>query len=337
MYMSTVTFYLDKGYLLDYNDKEILFRKEKYFCYVRVLKSSGREGYRFENRFFTDRRTAEEETKKMYFSIRNQLIEKGIPIWYKNYDHGEFINPESYYPAIITEEGKRNPEVLFTKLKNKRIEAEVIGYNVYELITPIDDVVFIVQDIEFQKKCKLNVLNFEGHYYEDELLNTAYKILNLSNSVGDEKIAFILKITAFEVLVSPKQYKSEEVKKIIRLFNRGLLNKEKILKILKQNSIDISESNKEAIESIKSDLGEMNKLSILEKCKRLINEVYIDEIYFNEKEPVEFFNECYNIRSRFIHAGTYNIKDISNRSIELGNLITGILKHIRKKKTQKEE
>lgn len=324
MFMSLITFYLEYGYKLDIENNEILINKDEYRCYIRVHKFDGRMCYVFENRFFKSREIAESVTKKLYDSIRKQLIRRGIPIWYKNYDYGFFINSDSYYPAKIEPIGYEKPELIAPNLKNKRIAAEVIGYEIFELRTPIDDIKVIRQDVKFERTYELEPFDIEDQSSMNDTMLTAYKVLNLSNLVSDAKLSFILKITALEVIVSDSQYKPDKIKKAISQINKKILKVDNILEILQ----DKSEEMKNEIISLKAGFGSMNKLSILEKCRNLISDNYYIEEFFKGKSSIEFFNDCYNIRSKFVHAGEYNITEISEKVMKLDELIKKVLENV---------
>jgi hypothetical protein len=321
MFLGIVVIYLDRGYKLNIESNSIYDRNEDYCIYVKVNKFSERIRYVFEIRFVQSREKALQLSSELYRNLKSFLISKDIPIYYKNKGFGPYINEESYYPAITTETGKNNPQCYSLELVGKMFDDEVIGYNVYELITPIDDFRLLTHEIKMEIGIEFNktVVAESKQRNDKELI--ALEIYNLSNSNWDVRVSFVLAITAIEVLVGEVEYKPDNYITLIKQINKRVLKKNYIIEKV---SGDIKETD-EIINYVKNSVGMLARQSVLEKCKELIQEKFDNSEFFEGESALEFFNTCYDLRSKFIHAGNYDYRQLDDRKLRLKELCKRIL------------
>ncbi|MDQ2087023.1 hypothetical protein RBH29_11350 [Herbivorax sp. ANBcel31] len=321
MFLGTVVLYLDKGYKLNIENNSIYDRCDEYCIFVKSKKFSDRMRYVFEIRFVKEKEDALKLASQLYRDLRNFLISKDIPIYYNNKGFGSYVNEMSYYPAITTDYGKKNIHCLSRDLIGKCFDDEVIGYNVYQLITPIDDFRFITHEvnIELGQEFNKDVVEECAPKSDKELL--ALEIYNLSNSNLDIRVAFVLAITSIEVLVGEVVYKPDKYRQLIKQINKKVLKKNYIIDLISEQSNEAEE----VIEYVKNSVGMLGKLSVLEKCKSLVKENFDDSDFYNGETALQFFEECYELRSKFIHAGNYDYKRIYDRKLALRKVCKKLL------------
>lgn len=77
-------------------------------------------------------------------------------------------------------------------------------------------------------------------------------------------------------------------------------------------------------EMVKNDIGQLRRKSIGKKCKELINKCVGSRKYC-DLAVMDFFNECYKIRSIFVHVGTTNLSKINKYDNELKRLVIDVI------------
>ncbi|TCW52958.1 hypothetical protein EC917_11277 [Bacillus thuringiensis] len=326
MHYVRIVFFISKEYDFDIENEYIVFESGSAKCKVAIDR-------RFEDLKvilsyggFQDRDVAQKEGDKLLYNIKKRFIKEGIPI---NISGGLGIldtNQQSFENGGFTEYGLKNIDVLFPQLANTTVKNEKLGMEIYDIDEDISEVKFLGQKVNITKKLKFPELKIEN-YKEDEKLSTAYSLLNSSNAINDLRASFLLKVSSIESLVPDDSYKDEKYKNIINQINK-LISTEKL-----NNDFDIPEKDFNKItQKIKSSIGALKKKSISEKCRELIEQCNLKKTYMG-MDVIPFFNECYKIRSEFVHTGTYKnsisevqkIRELEMYNMELNKLILDVL------------
>ncbi|MGE6313511.1 hypothetical protein ACQKD6_24205 [Bacillus cereus] len=326
MYYARIVFLISKEYEFDIEKECILFKSGSAICKLKIDDRFEEFKIILSYGGFKDRDIAEKEGNKLLYSVKQRFIKAGIPI---NISGGLRVldtNQSSFENGGLTEHGLNNIDVMFPQLANKTVRNEKLGLEIYELDKDISEVIFICQSLEIKRKMEFPELKIEN-YKEDEKLNTAYSLLNSSNAINDLRASFLLKVSSIESLVPDDSYKDEKYKNILNQINK-LISTEKI-----NNDFDIPEKDFNKItQKIKSSIGALKKKSISEKCRELIDQCNLKKTYMG-MDVIPFFNECYKIRSEFVHTGTYKnsisevqkIRELEMYTMELNKLILDVL------------
>jgi hypothetical protein len=281
---------------------------------------------------FEHEEIAIDEGKKLYFSVKKQFIKKGIPI---NISGGLGVldtSQTSFITGEVTQYGLDNIHLLFPELKDKTVRNEILGMEIYYLEEDISKVKFIGQSIKATKIMKFPEIIIEDHKVNDKI-NTAYSLLNSSNAINDLRASFLLKISSIESLVIEDSYKDEVFCDVINHISKKLVLMDNI-----KGVVEVSDSElQEVIQKIKGSFGNLKKKSIGEKCRDLIESCKIQKEYLG-MNVMSFFNDCYRLRSEFVHTGTYKgnisetqkIRELENYTHELDKLIIDILEYYEK-------
>lgn len=321
MYYIRIVFFVrdDNDFYIE--DEAVLFEKNGIECKVKIDRSSEDLKVILTHGGFGKEKEAEEEGKKLLYSVKKQFVQKGIPI---NISGGLGVldtNQKSVETGGFTQYGMDHIEQFFPQLKNEIIKNEKLGMKIYKLEEPISQVKFASSNIKSTLKHRFPPIDTE-EYREDVKLNTAYSLLNSSNAINDKRVSFLLKISVIECLVSEDEYKDEKYCSVINDINKNLI---KIENVKVYNDIPNNELEK-ILNRIKSTFGNMKKKSIGEKCTDIINNAKLKNKYLKQ-DAISFFRECYKIRSTFIHSGTYNTdvnKSEDDKAYELGNYTTAL-------------
>lgn len=328
MYYVRIVFLINGGYDFDSKDEFVQFKSESVICRVKIDRRFEELKVIFSYGEFKDRETAKREGEKLFYSVKKCFVKKGIPI---NISGGLGVldtTQTSFKTGEITECGLKNIEMLFPQLANKTVKNEILGMGIYQLDEDISQVKFLSQSVQSKVTTQFPEINVE-EYKEDQKLNIAYSLLNSSNTINDLRASFLLKVSAFESLVSEDSYKDDSYCHLIKQINKSITMEN--IKI----QIDISEIEKQKIlQSIKSSIGLLKKKTIGEKCKELIERCNFEKEYLG-KNATSFFDECYKIRSEFVHTGTYKngvsetqkIRELELYKMELNHLIIDVLEY----------
>jgi hypothetical protein len=325
-YVRVVFFIIGKKYEFDIQDEFILFESESAVCRGKIDRSTEDIKVILSYGGFEDRVTAEKEGNKLFYSVKKLLIKKGIPI---NISGGLGVldtTQMSFNTGGLTEYGLKNIGLLFPQLANETVRNETLGMEIYQLDKDISEVKFLYQSVTPKLTLQFPEVKIDD-YKENQKLNTAYSLLNSSNVINDLRASFLLKVSVIESLVPADSYKDETYCYLLKQINKSITMEN--IKI----EIDIPEIEKQKIlQSIKSSLGSLKKKTISEKCKELIGSCNFEKDY-NGKNAIRFFDECYKIRSEFVHTGTYRddvsetqkISELETYKTELNNLIIDVL------------
>lgn len=331
MYYVRIVFFVIGGYDFHIEDDLTLFKSGSAVCKVKIKRDDEELKVIISYGGFEDRETAEREGNKLFYSVKKQFIKRGTPINISG-GLGVLDTPlQSFSTGAVTEHGLKNIETFFPHLANKTVFNETLGMDIYKLDEDISEVKFIRLSAKAQLKTDFPTIKIE-EYKEDKKLNTAYSLLNSSNAINDLRASFLLKVSAIESLVPEESYKDDNYCYFIKQINK-IITKENI-----KIDIDISDTEKQkVIQNIKSSFGSLKKKSIGEKCKELIERCNFEKTY-NGKNAIAFFDECYKIRSEFVHTGTYKnevsemekIRELETYRTELNKLIIDVLDYYEK-------
>ncbi|WP_121663469.1 hypothetical protein [Metabacillus litoralis] len=331
MFYVRVVFLVGKNYDFNIQDEFILFESENAVCRgkidrrtedVKVILSYGE---------FEDRETAEKEGNKLFYSVKKLFIKKGIPI---NISGGLGVldtTQMSFNTGGLTEYGLKNIGLLFPQLASETVKNETLGMEIYQLDKDISEVKFLSQSATPKLTLQFPEVEIDN-YKEDKKLNTAYSLLNSSNAINDLRASFLLKVSTIESLVPEDSYKDDTYCYFLKQINKSITMEN--IKI----DIDIPDTEKQNIlQGIKSSFGLLKKKTIGEKCKELIGSCNFEKDY-NGKNAIRFFDECYKIRSEFVHTGTYKdgvsetqkIRELETYKTELNILIIDVLEFYEK-------
>ncbi|PLR82553.1 hypothetical protein [Bacillus sp. V33-4] len=326
MYYVRIVFLINEGYDFDTEDEFILFESGSVVCRVKIDRRFEKLKVIMSYGGFEDREIAEIEGNKLFYSVKKSFIKKGIPI---NISGGLGVldtTQISFATGEITEYGLKNIEMIFPQSANKTVKNELLGMGIYQLDEDISEVKFLSQSVKAQLTTQFPEIEV-AEYIEDEKINIAYSLLNSSNAINDLRASFLLKVSSIESLVSEDSYKDDSYCYFIKQINKSITMENINI------DIDIPEKEKQKIiQSIKSSIGLLKKKTIGEKCRELIKGCNFKKNY-NGKNAITFFDECYKIRSEFVHTGTYKtgvseiqkIRELETYKMELNRLIIDVL------------
>ena len=331
MYYVRIVFFVTNGYDLDIDEEYTLLQSESIICKVTIDRRLENVKVIISYGGFENEEIATQEGDKLFHSVKKRFVKNGIPI---NISGGLRVldtTQKSFHTGGLTQYGLEHIEEIFPQLANKTVRNETLGLEIYQLDEDISEVKFIGQSAKITKKVKFPEIEIE-EYKGNNKVNVAYSLLNSSNSINDLRASFLLKVSAIESLVSEDAYKEKIYCDIINQINRMIK--------LENIKVDLEIPNDEIqkiIQKLKGSIGTLKKKSIGEKCKDLILLCNLNKIYLN-MDVILFFNECYRIRSKFVHTGTYRnevteiekIRELEMYLNELNSLIIDILDYYEK-------
>lgn len=265
MYYVRIVFFVTNNYDLDIDEEFNLFRTESIICKVTIDRRFEDVKVIISYGGFKNEEIAVQEGEKLFYSVKNGFIKKGIPI---NISGGLRVldtTQKSFHTGGLIQYGIENIEVLFPQLANKTVKNEILGLGIYQLNEDISEVKFISQNAKLTKKVKFPDIEIE-EYKGNNKLNIAYSLLNSSNVINDLRVSFLLKVSAIESLVPEDSYKEKIYCDIINQINKTI----KLEKIKVDFDIPDDELQK-IIQKLKGSIGTLKKKSIGEKCKDLIS------------------------------------------------------------------
>ncbi|MGM1049234.1 MAG: hypothetical protein ACQEXX_24280 [Bacillota bacterium] len=324
MYYLRIVFFVTNNYDLDLKDEKILFQTEGSLCNMKVVRIFGKVKVILLYGGFSTEEVAVREGEKLFFNVKKSFIKQGIPI---NISGGLRVLDTiqtSFDTGEITQAGLEYLQSTVPELANRTVKSEVLGMGIYQLDEDISEVKFVAHDVEIIRTVKVPVIKMED-YREDDKLKIAYSLLNSSNAVNDLRASFILKVSSIESLVPEDLHKDENYCSVINQINK-MITKDNIKLELSDVELD------KFIQKVKGAVGALKKKSIGEKCRDLIVRCNIHKQY-QGKDVISFFNECYNLRSEFVHTETFKNKVDETKKIrelelyleDLNSLVLDIL------------
>jgi hypothetical protein len=155
------------------------------------------------------------------------------------------------------------------------------------------------------KYLKLDFSNSDNLIRAIEIYNSA-NYLNIVN----QSARFILYMSAVEALIEQKKV-SKRLENSLEAYIRRIQR----LKIT-------SEEKK----SITGSLGVLRKMSIKRSGKILVKTLISSDKKYNGFSPEDFFNKAYDLRSKFVHLGITQTKELNIKNIQMQSFTSDLLK-----------
>ena len=187
---------------------------------------------------------------------------------------------------------------------NKRVEKDVLGLNVYNVISEIDEIHFFDSHMKIKHKVDFKLDNIHLNSW-NERLDVVLSLLNTSSLINDIRMSFLLKVIAIEVFVSDKQRETDNYIKTID----GIIK-----------SLDCDET----YHRIKNDISGLKLKSIGKKCRDLVEKYCSNKKYMGDQSLV-FFNRCYKLRSNLVHSGNIDVCEITKYNAPLMSMVIDII------------
>lgn len=143
-------------------------------------------------------------------------------------------------------------------------------------------------------------------------MDAALSLLTASVSINDIRIKFLLCLMSIEALVPNSQPQETEFVTAVD----SLLQK--------IDELDLCREQKDAL---KSKIGGMKEKNIAQKARDLL-QTYLSEKEYNGRSVSNFFNQCYKMRSSFVHSGSLGKGDIDLICRELKRMCIDLLTSI---------
>lgn len=245
---------------------------------------------------FLTRDAADEAGRQLVRNIKMQMIEHEIPI---NISGGLGVLDSTnsvLSTGVITDYGKA---VIRAGLFGKRIpdniaiEDDYIGLRVFEVQDSMKEIQFIGQDVELIVNTDFSI-NYCAYPYWTGQMDASLSLLTASVSVNDIRIKFLLCLMSIEALAPDSEPQ-----------DAGLVAAVDSL-LPKVDELDLSHEQKE---TLKSKLGGMKEKNIAPKARGLL-QTYLSGKEYNGLSVSKFFNQCYKMRSSFVHSGSLGKGDI---------------------------
>lgn len=198
--------------------------------------------------------------------------------------------------GVITKKGKE----VFEEKIGKEVLPDTHGLMVYQ---NGEEKVLINFEAEAQVKKPTSKFenSFSDHFFAKNMnkkVELGAELYNLSHFESSDRAKFLTLISVIEVL-SPNLQSPE----IVRIFvEKKILPLTDTLKSkLENEGWDSDRVNKE-IQSFKSRLGYLKNRSFRQKVRHLIKK-YLSNQKYLEKDAGDFFDKCYDLRSKMVHDG----------------------------------
>lgn len=317
MYFSRIVFFCEKGLTFENlsSDKIELFKYNDYKCTVKSKVQNEKTKVIIEYGGFKTKEEAQREGGNLLRNIKLEMCKHNNPINISGVDGILDCKEPSVKNGEITEAG-----LAFLKQKfvdngiiseNQNVMQDALGLEIYEVISSMDEILFVDQTIEIKKNTNFEIKRYNFEFWNNKL-DIALSFLNTSNLINDIRIRFLLKIMAIEVLVSDKEY-----------------NDKNYLDIINHITKDINCTN-ELMAKIKNDISQLKVKSIGKKCKKLI-ETHCKEMSYSELDSLKFFNICYKMRSQLVHSGQIDLSELEKYDEPLKILVIDIIESISRK------
>jgi len=186
---------------------------------------------------------------------------------------------------------------------NVVIENEYIGLQVFEVKESMREIRFVDQEAEVTYNMDF-FIDYHVFLCWNFKMDIALSLLTASISINDIRVKFLLRLMAIESLVPNSQ--PQDAKFIAAVDSL----------LPKVDELDLCREQKEVL---KGKIGALKERNIAQKARDLL-QTYLPGKEYNGVPISKFFNQCYKIRSSFVHRG----------SLEEGNLdqICQELKHM---------
>lgn len=317
MYFARIVFFCEKG--LNFENLSInpieLFKDSDYKCTVKSKGQGEKIKVIIEYGGFETKEKAQSEGVNLLRNVKLEMCKNNNPINISGVNGVLDCKEPSVKNGEFTEHGldfiKKRLVDNGIISEDKKVMEDVLGLEIYEVISSMDEIKFVAQEIEIKKNTKFEIKRHNFEFWNDKL-DIALSFLNTSNLINDIRIRFLLKIMAIEVLVSDKEH-----------------NDKNYIDIINNITKDINCTN-ELMTKIKNDISQLKVKSIGNKCRKLI-ETHCKEISYSELDALKFFNICYKMRSQLVHSGEIDLSKLEKYDESLKILVIDIIESISRK------
>lgn len=318
MFFARIVFFCSRELEFDnLTDKPMeLFEYENSKCTVKKKKQGEKTKIILEYGGFHEKDKAKEEGMRLLRNVKLEMCRKNNPINISGINGLLDCKEIAVMPAQLTEFGLsciKNDLVNAGMIsEDKKVLEDVLGLEIYEVKSSMDEIHFVAEDFEIKYKTKFHLERKEYQFW-NEKLDIAMSFLNTSNLINDVRMKFLLKIMAIEVLVSEREKENADYIKIL------------------EDAISSIDTNNELGKRVKNDIGQLKIKSIGQKCKNLIMQ-YCGERSYAGLDSTKFFNKCYKMRSGLVHSGELNLNELGIYDEQLRNLVVDIVESIANRK-----
>ena len=316
MFFARIVFHLDEHHKFKNlsDSRTNIFSQGNAMCTARIDTRGNRNDAILEYGGFPTYDDANEAGMQLLRNIKVQMIEHEIPISISG-GLGVLDSTNSVScPGVITDYGKELIRAGFFGKKipdNIAIEDEYIGLRVFEVKESMDEVRFVAQEIEATYTTDF-LINYHTFSHWDCKMDAALSLLTASVSINDIRIKFLLRLMSIEALVPNSQPQEAEFVAAVDSL------------LLKVDKLDLCQEQKDAL---KSKLGGIKEKNIAQKARGLL-QTYLSEKEYNGHSVSNFFNQCYKMRSSFVHSGSLGKGDVDLMCRELKRMCIDLLTSI---------
>jgi len=247
---------------------------------------------------------------KAYKHAKEKVINSLM--WY-GINNKNGIEVEGDKSGGLTKQGKESLK------KNTDFEGKIL--NKSKIIVYKEDSEPLIVSTQAKGKVIRNEEGFIKHFTDglnyklSQKQKTILELVNLSFFEYSKSAQFLSLISAFELFIE-KRINQEE--NIVNFINDKLLNKPS--KYKEEYNLTDKQVNK-----LKSKIGMLKKCSIKENGKKIIEDCISQKKKYNNQSALDFFEDCYDIRSKIVHSKDELDKLNSNIIRELRELVKDIL------------
>lgn len=317
MYFARILFFCEKGLKFNnlFENPIELFQDGNYKCTVKSKVQGSKIKVIIEYGGFETKEKAQSEGMNLLRNVKLEMCKHDNPINISGIRGVLDCKEQSVMPAQFSKcglEAIKKWLVCEGKIsEHKRVMEDVIGLEIYEVISSMDEIHFVAQELEVKYNTDFELKRHSFGYWDDKL-DVTLSFLNTSNLINDVRIRFLLKIMSIEVLVSDKEYNDENYIEIINKITENI------------------NCNEELMTKIKNDISQLKVKSIGNKCRKLIG-TYCKGISYSGLDALKFFNNCYKIRSKLVHSGEIDLLELEQYDEPLKKLVIDIVESISRK------
>lgn len=314
MFFARIVFHLDEHHKFKNlsDSRTNIFSQGDAVCTARIDTRGNRNDVILEYGGFQTRDVANEAGIQLVRNLKMQMVDHEIPVNISG-SLGTLDSTNSVcITGRLTDYGKsllRSGAIFGEKIPDDvAIEDEYIGLQVFEVKESMQEVRFVAQEIEIMRDTDF-LINYRPLLFWDFKMDISLSLLTASVSVNDSRIKFLLRLMSIEALVPNSQ--SQDDKIIVAIDS-----------LISQ--VDKFDLYREQKETLKSKLGTMKEKNIAQKARGLL-QTYLSEKEYNGLSVSKFFNQCYRIRSSFVHSGSLGEDNIDQICQELKHMCIDLL------------
>lgn len=248
--------------------------------------------------------------EKAYKHAKEKVINSLM--WY-GINNNNGIEVEGDKGGGLTKEGKKSLK------KNTDFEEKIL--NKSKIIVYKESSKPLIVSTQAKGKVIRNEESFIKHFTDglnyklSQKQRTILELVNLSFFEYSKSAQFLSLISAFELFIEKRMNQEEN---IVNFVSDKLLNKPS--KYQEKYNLTDKQVNK-----LKSRIGMLKKFSIKENGKKLIEDCLSQEKMYNNQSALDFFEDCYDIRSKIVHSKDELDKLNNNKIRELRELVKDLL------------